>query len=175
MFPHINSLQDIIRKIVRQVLDWYEPRFRRITMSHDTSDNPAELVGRDGTICYRKGGGSCEELGTGGGASWELTTDDTWTATTAYVLTDYVEPTTPNTHSYECIVAGTTAGTEPIWPTTDELTVVDGTVTWACKSVRAKLTTANDIDIQGKAIVTSDGSDWVAKVGVGHSFVLEKE
>lgn len=52
-----------MRKIVRQVIDWGEPRFKRITMSHDASNNPAELVGIDGTICYRKEGGSCVELG----------------------------------------------------------------------------------------------------------------
>jgi len=40
-------------------------------MSHDTDNNPAELVGVDGTICYRKGGGSCVELG-GGESLWEL-------------------------------------------------------------------------------------------------------
>ena len=72
MRQHINPLQDIIRKIVRQVVEWYEPRFRRITMSHDTSGNPAELVGKDGVICYRKEGGSCVELGSGAGDSlWE--------------------------------------------------------------------------------------------------------
>lgn len=75
--PHINALQDVLRKIIRQVLDWYEPRFRRITMSHDTSGNPAELVGQNGTICYRKAGGSCVEIGTGGGSSyWDTDTID---------------------------------------------------------------------------------------------------
>lgn len=59
-----------MRKIIRQVLDWSEPRFKRITMSHDASGNPAELVGADGTICYRKEGGSCVELG-GGESLWE--------------------------------------------------------------------------------------------------------
>lgn len=42
-------------------------------MSYDAEDNPAELVGIDGTICYRKGGEACVELGGGGGAGlWEL-------------------------------------------------------------------------------------------------------
>ena len=77
MQPHINPLQDIIRKIIRQVMDWAEPRFKRITMSHDASNNPAELVGRDGIICYRKAGGSCAELGSGAGDSlWEQETID---------------------------------------------------------------------------------------------------
>lgn len=142
-------------------------------MSHDTTGNPAELVGRDGIICYRKEGGVCVELG-GGSAAWELTDEDAWDATTAYVLTDYVAPTTPNTHSYECIIAGTTAGTEPVWPTTNELTIVDGGVTWACKGIRSKLVEAHDIDLQGMALTTSDGADWIAEVGVTKAFVFRK-
>ena len=69
MRQHINNLQDIIRKIVRQVMHWYEPHFGRITMTFDTSGNPAELIGSDGIICYRKEGGSCVELGSGSGDS----------------------------------------------------------------------------------------------------------
>ncbi len=173
MQKHINTLQDVFRKIVKQVMEWYEPRFRRITMSHDTSGNPAELVGRDGTICYRKEGGSCVELGAGS-AGWELTDETPWGASTAYVLTDYVAPTTPNTYSYECTTAGTSAGTEPIWPTIAETTVNDGTVVWTCKSVRAKLTEAHDIDMQGEIITTSDGADLTFSVKTGKAFVFVK-
>ena len=45
-------------------------------MSHDASNNPAELVGVDGTICYRKEGGSCVEInGVEAPASrWDITT-----------------------------------------------------------------------------------------------------
>lgn len=56
-------------------MNWYEPRFKRITMSHDVSGNPAELVGRDGLIYYRKEGGALVELGSGAGDSlWEQLT-----------------------------------------------------------------------------------------------------
>lgn len=52
-----------------------------------------------------------------------------WTGTTGKVVGNFVYPTTPNGHAYECTVAGTTAGGEPVWPI-DGSTVVDGTVTW---------------------------------------------
>lgn len=35
-----------------------------------------------------------------------------------------------NGHTYRCIQAGTTGATQPIWPLTENGTVVDGTVTW---------------------------------------------
>jgi hypothetical protein len=35
-----------------------------------------------------------------------------------------------NGHTYRCIVAGTTGATQPIWPLTENGTVVDGGVTW---------------------------------------------
>lgn len=54
----------------------------------------------------------------------------TWAATTAYSLGDFIEPTTPNTRFYKCTTAGTSAGTEPTWPTTTGGTVTDGTAVW---------------------------------------------
>jgi hypothetical protein len=53
-----------------------------------------------------------------------------WAATTAYALNAIRVPTVANGHWYECSVAGTSAATEPAWPTTVGATVVDGTVTW---------------------------------------------
>jgi len=59
-----------------------------------------------------------------------------WQATTAYATTSphYVTPTTPNGFRYECTTGGTSDGSEPTWPTTIGGTVVDGTVTWTCRS-----------------------------------------
>ena len=57
----------------------------------------------------------------------------TWAATTAYggdTTAHYVRPTTGNTYIYRASVAGTSAGSEPTWPTTVGQTVTDGTVTW---------------------------------------------
>lgn len=50
---------------------------------------------------------------------------------TAYVQGDLVRPAAANGHCYMCIVAGTTAGVAPTWPTTLRATVADNTVTWA--------------------------------------------
>lgn len=68
-----------------------------------------------------------------------------WQATTAYVVGDVVRATTQQGFGFvfRCIVAGTTASTEPVWPTKLYKTnsgsslegyVVDGTVTWAAVS-----------------------------------------
>lgn len=56
----------------------------------------------------------------------------TWAATTAYTLGTIVRPTAQNGYLYQAVVAGTSAGSQPTWPTTVGLTVVDGTVTWQC-------------------------------------------
>lgn len=53
------------------MLNWAELRSKKITMSHDASNNPAYLVGVDGAIHYCKGG-SCAELGSGNGGLWEI-------------------------------------------------------------------------------------------------------
>lgn len=54
-----------------------------------------------------------------------------WAASTAYAVGDVVRPTAGNAHLYMCIVAGTSAGSQPTWPTTSRQTVTDNTVTWA--------------------------------------------
>lgn len=93
MQEYISPLQDIVRKIVRQVIDWSEPRLKKITMSHDASNNPAYLVGVDGTIHYCKGG-SCAELGSGDGGLWGRETIDGWYAIAPIVnrpvILDYI-------------------------------------------------------------------------------------
>jgi hypothetical protein len=65
-----------------------------------------------------------------GGASWAV---PRWAASAAKVSGNEVIPlVTQNGYTYRCTVAGTTAGAEPVWPTTVGLTVVDGGVTWQC-------------------------------------------
>ncbi len=54
-----------------------------------------------------------------------------WAASTAYAVGDIVKKVTGNGHLYRCIVAGTSAGSEPAFPTVSGQTVVDNTVTWA--------------------------------------------
>ena len=56
---------------------------------------------------------------------------EAWAANTAYAVGDVVKASTYNSHSYLCIVAGTShATTEPTWSTTNGATQTDGTVTW---------------------------------------------
>ena len=59
-----------------------------------------------------------------------------WVASTAYATTapHFVTPTTPNGFRYQCTTGGTSAGSEPTWPTTIGATVADNTVVWTCRS-----------------------------------------
>lgn len=72
MESHLNSLQDVVRLTIRQELAWSERRFKRVTMSQDADNNPAELYGADGKIYYRKAGGAGVEIGAGVGGLWEI-------------------------------------------------------------------------------------------------------
>ena len=58
--------------------------------------------------------------------------EDTWTASTAFSINDYIKPTVANANGwfYICTTAGTSAGSEPTWPTTLANTVTDGSVVW---------------------------------------------
>ena len=54
----------------------------------------------------------------------------TWASSTAYTAGRVVRPTTGNTYLYRATGAGTSAGSEPTWPTTIGATVTDNGVTW---------------------------------------------
>ena len=60
----------------------------------------------------------------------------TWVASAAYATTSphFVSPTVPNGFRYQCTTGGTSAGSEPVWPTTLGATVADNTVVWTCRS-----------------------------------------
>lgn len=60
----------------------------------------------------------------------KISTPVTHAVTTAYTVGQCVKPATANGQWYVCVIAGTSAGTAPIWPTTAAATVTDGTVTW---------------------------------------------
>lgn len=56
-----------------------------------------------------------------------------WVASTAYALNDAARPTVRNGFVYQVTTAGTSAASEPTWPTTAGNTVTDGTVVWTCR------------------------------------------
>lgn len=73
-----------------------------------------------------------------------------WAASTAYSVGDFVESTDPaDLLLFECTTAGTSASTEPTWPTTAAGTVTDSTVTWTARAA-VKLPE----DIQEMALAT---------------------
>ena len=62
---------------------------------------------------------------------------NTWAASTAYSVGQYVIPVTqfaartgPTGRVFKCTTAGASSGSEPTWPTTAGGTVVDGGATW---------------------------------------------
>jgi hypothetical protein len=55
----------------------------------------------------------------------------TWQANTAYAAGAVVIPQPDNGHSYTTNAAGTSGATQPVWPTTQGATVVDGPLTWS--------------------------------------------
>lgn len=60
-----------------------------------------------------------------------------WAATTAYTAGYIVRPTAGNGNLYRAQGAGTSAGSEPTWPTTLGDEVADGSVTWTNVGVAA--------------------------------------
>lgn len=61
----------------------------------------------------------------------------TWLPGVVTVLDNVIAPTSPNGFVYRATVAGTTGTSEPAWPLTAGLTVVDGTVTWTAVTATA--------------------------------------
>jgi len=63
---------------------------------------------------------------------------DTWASSKTYAIGDCVRPTAAQpdaTIYYVCSTAGTSAASEPTWPTTPGNTRSDNTVIWTCRSV----------------------------------------
>jgi len=80
----------------------------------------------------------------------------TWVASTAYVLGNFVKPVTLNGYHYKCTTAGTSAATEPTWPTVVGNTVVDGTVTWTCTDDDTDTSAAIDLDVKASIEISID-------------------
>lgn len=95
----------------------------------DTHETKADITNEVVGTGYTAGGATL------GSKTITYTPADSWgTAranTTAYAVGDIVRPAAPNGHLYRCIIAGTTAGAPPTYPTVSGNTVADGSVTWA--------------------------------------------
>lgn len=90
-----------------------------------------------------------------------------WAASTAVSRYEVREPTTANGYKYRAQGAGTTAASEPTWPTTIGNTVVDGGVTWECVSKKPEerfddLLTTIDTDLAALEAIETDFADFEA-------------
>lgn len=90
-----------------------------------------------------------------------------WAASTAVALNETRLPTTKNGYKYTATVAGTTAGSEPTWPTVIGNTVVDNTVTWTCVSKTPEVEFDDAVDDLGTELsalkaIQADSADFDA-------------
>lgn len=76
---------------------------------------------------------------------------------TAYTVGEVVRPATGNGFLYQCIVAGTSAGSIPTYPTTIGGTVTDGGVTWECVGAGAVMLDAADAQWAASTITARYG------------------
>jgi hypothetical protein len=58
-----------------------------------------------------------------------------WTTHTEYSLGSKVKPNVLNGYFYECIQAGTSSSTEPVWTKTVNNQTVDNDIIWVCKQI----------------------------------------
>ena len=138
----------------------------QLTHQTDLSDNPQDFVLYFGSAIS---GAQLQTTTSPGVNNIYLTPTDIipeWVTLTAYTAGQSVEPVTPNGYRYECTVSGTSAASEPTWPTSAlGDTVVDGTVTWVLRSERHEIT-------EIKLASTSAGLDAAtpgAALSLGHT------
>lgn len=69
----------------------------------------------------------------------QILTSGLWYPSTLYEPYQYVRPSTPSNYQYVCVSGGISGTVEPTWPTTVGHTVTDGTCTWACEALTARV------------------------------------
>ena len=109
----------------------------QLTHETDLSDNPQDTTLYFGSNTASR---SLEAVSNPGVDNITITPTDSlaeWVTLTAYTTADAVQPTTANGKVYDCTTAGTTAASEPTFPTgAIGDTVVDGTVVWTLRGVK---------------------------------------
>lgn len=88
----------------------------------------------------------------------------TWAAGTPYQIGNAVVPPGGNGFSYRCVVAGTSSGTQPVWPTTLAQTITDGTCTWICKALVPDMVRAASL-AWGRALTYERHPEYVRQHG----------
>lgn len=76
-------------------------------------------------------------------AIWVTITPYVTFPATGVITATYIKPIVANGYTYECVVAGTAAAAEPVWPAVVGNDIVDGTVTWRCREGMSGLYTIN--------------------------------
>lgn len=94
-------------------------------------------------------------------ALFDLATPANWVASTVYALGAFAKPVTQNGYHYEVTTAGTSAATEPTWPTVVGNTVVDGTVTWTCRRYAGNMLWYGTIS-PSQLVGSNDFMEWSA-------------
>lgn len=126
------------------------------TLAHDFfNDITNEVVGTG----YTAGGATLASK------TATLTAADSWGTSransTAYVAGDVYRPASANTFVYQCIAAGTSAGSPPTFTTTVGDDFADGTATFTCR---------------GRYVFTLDAADpsWTTSTITGRTVVIYK-
>lgn len=85
-----------------------------------------------------------------------------------YSVGDRVQPTTPNSHTYRCVLAGDSDATEPTFPT-DGSAVIDNEVVWLDEGVAEAIVHLNDelvysyVAQPAQRVMVADGDDAIGR------------
>lgn len=142
---------DQVGNIVEAVRDnWFQVKVDSLDESSYTP------VGKGGVGTGNESG--VKAVGTNGSTiNINAETAVEWSASQAYDEGDYIKPTASNGFIYRVTVSGTTSGTEPVWTTTENNVVTDGTVEYI--AIRIEVTPGAQ-EILGLANNTlADGSN----------------